>query len=50
MMEGKEIADMKVLNRERTFDFLGIERKPGKQGQAARNGQRDGCAVNCVGS
>ena len=49
-MEAKEIADMKVLKRQRTFDFLGIERKPGKQGQATRNGQRDGCAVNCVGS
>lgn len=26
-MEAKEIADMNVLKRERTFDFLGIEKK-----------------------
>ena len=49
MMEAKGI-DMKVLKREITCDFLGIERKPGKQGQATRNGQRDGCAVDCAGS
>lgn len=47
-MEAKEIADMNVSKREREhLTFFKSERKPGNKG-TTRNGQRNGCAVDCV--